>query len=239
MRRRRRASSTVRRSGAWSRRSRPRKAWRPVPPLPNAGRLPAGPDGQPGPPLARPAPDRRTRAGRRLQAAVRAGPAGSVFTNAFPVGIGLALLGLGGLAETGGWPVAFVATAAVSLGARLLVALRYPRHPTEGTSSRRGIPGGRISGPEAGLLVGLATWLLAGSVQAGGLIAQRWGHRNALRLRGIALSGACLLVLPGTAPTPMLVRIGVAGGLPVGVMVSLPPAGCRTGQAARPPSRGP
>jgi predicted MFS family arabinose efflux permease len=194
----------------------------------------------------------------------------SVFINSFPIGIGLALLSLGWLAETAGWSVAFFATAGVSLAALLLVALVYQRHPNDGQAGQTGVPGGRVSGPEttrvclaggiwglyngafaitlgftpvllttegravaeAGVLVGLATWLLVGSVQAGGLIAQRWGHPSGLLLLGVVIYGACLLLLPWTLPVPMLLLIGLFGGLPVGVIVSLP------AWVLRPESRG-
>jgi cyanate permease len=73
----------------------------------------------------------------------------------------------------------------------------------------------------ASSLVGLTTWLLVASVQAGGIMAQRWGHPNALMLIGIGSWGIGMLLLPTVDPL-ILVAIGVLQGLPVGVIMSLP-----------------
>lgn len=74
----------------------------------------------------------------------------------------------------------------------------------------------------AGLLVGIATWLLVLSVQAGGIIAQRWKHPNVLMLVGMMVAGCAMLALPTATPTAPLIAMGLGMGLPVGVIMSLP-----------------
>ena len=84
----------------------------------------------------------------------------------------------------------------------------------------------------AGFLVGLSTWLIVLSVQAGGVVAERWGHADALLVAGVIVWAACLLLLPTTDPVPLLVLTGLFQGLPVGIIVSLP------ARVLRPSSRG-
>ena len=197
----------------------------------------------------------------------------AVFVNSFPIGVGLALLALGGLAETLGWRAALLATAAAAAAALLLLLLAYRPHPNDGRRGAGGAmatPSGRISRREAALaclagatwgvyngafaitfafapllligagltaggagsLVAVATWLSVASVQAGGLAAQRWGHRTALLLTGTLGWGVGLLLLPAVAaPVPVLLAIGLLLGLPVGVVMALP------AEALRPESR--
>jgi MFS family permease len=52
----------------------------------------------------------------------------------------------------------------------------------------------------AGFLVGSATWLVVASVQAGGIIVQRWGRPNPLMLAGVIVWSVCLLLLPLADP---------------------------------------
>jgi len=76
----------------------------------------------------------------------------TVFINSFPVGIGLALLGLGWLAERAGWPAAFHAGAAAAAAALLLVVFFYRPHENDaGTRATHNSPAG-ISGREMGLV---------------------------------------------------------------------------------------
>lgn len=184
----------------------------------------------------------------------------AIFVNSFPIGIGLALLSLGWLAEGAGWSASFWATAAVSFASLLLVAALYRPHPNDRAAGSAGAPSQRISRQEvalvclagmiwglyngafsitfsfapiflveggttvgrAGFLVGLATWLVVASVQAGGIIAQRWGGQNALLLAGVIVWGLCLLLLPAAHPAAILIVLGLFQGLPVGVIMSLP-----------------
>ncbi len=77
----------------------------------------------------------------------------AVFVNSFPIGVGLALLTLGGLAEGLGWRAALHATAAAAAAALLLVAFAYRPHPNDGGAAggTATLPGGRISRREAAL----------------------------------------------------------------------------------------
>ena len=72
----------------------------------------------------------------------------SVFINSFPIGITLALLSLGWLADNLGWPAAFHATAVLALAALLLVALVYQRHPNDDKTGQTEQPDWRISRQE-------------------------------------------------------------------------------------------
>ncbi len=165
----------------------------------------------------------------------------AVFVNSFPIGVGLALLTLGGLAEGLGWRAALHATDGAAAAALLLVAFAYRPHPNDGgAGGAAATPGGRISRREAtlaclagaiwgvyngcfsitfafapvlligtglsagaaGSLVAVATWLSVASVQAGGLAAQRWGHRTALLLSGTVVWGVGLLLPPWHRPCP-------------------------------------
>ncbi|MGK7870956.1 MFS transporter [Falsiroseomonas sp. E2-1-a20] len=185
----------------------------------------------------------------------------AVFVNSFPIGIGLALLTLGGMAESLGWGAALHVTAIFAGAALLLVAVAYHPHPNDGRAATLALSsGGRISRGEAALaslagamwgifngalavtftfvpillieaeytvggagsLVATMTWLSVASVQAGGLIAQRFGRRTLLLLSGTIAWGIGLLILPLAPPVPVLLIIGLMMGLPVGVVMSLP-----------------
>src|SRR5437879_13916549 len=63
---------------------------------------------------------------------------------------------------------------------------------------------------------------MVASVQAGGIVAHRWGRQNLLMLGGIVAWGIGLLLVPSVEPLPPLLVIGVLSGLPVGVIMSLP-----------------
>ena len=73
----------------------------------------------------------------------------AVFVNSFPIGIGLALLCLGSLAEHFSWPAVFYAGAAAAFVSLLLVAVAYRRHPNDRQSAATSA--GRISGREVWL----------------------------------------------------------------------------------------
>ncbi|MGK7870874.1 MFS transporter [Falsiroseomonas sp. E2-1-a20] len=59
-------------------------------------------------------------------------------------------------------------------------------------------------------------------MQAGGLIAQRFGGRTLLMLSGVLVWGTGLLILPLVPPMPVLIVVGLMMGLPVGVVMALP-----------------
>jgi predicted MFS family arabinose efflux permease len=73
----------------------------------------------------------------------------AVFVNSFPIGIGVALLCLGSLAEHFSWPSAFYAGGTAAFVSLLLVALAYRRHRNDRQSAATSA--GRISGREVWL----------------------------------------------------------------------------------------
>lgn len=91
------------------------------------------------------------------------------------------------------------------------------------------LTGAGASAAQAGSVISLATWLIVVSIQAGGVVAQRRGHPNALVCAGLAGWGVCLLLLPSLPPVPVLVAAGLLLGLPVGVILSLPAEVLRPG----------
>ena len=187
----------------------------------------------------------------------------SIFVNAFPIGMGLAMLSLGWLAAVAGWGAALLAAAAFAMAAAALVAGAYAPHPNDGrgaagSSAGTGWPRGRelalvclagamwgiynggfgamfgfaptflagagLSVVEAGLVVGATTWMIVASVQAGGIVAQKWGRPAMLMTLGIVAWTACLVAL-GTgrgSPVVWMICAGLLMGLPAGVIMSLP-----------------
>jgi cyanate permease len=90
-----------------------------------------------------------------------------------------------------------------------------------------------LSPAEAGLIVGAATWLVAASVQTGGMLAQKWARPASLVTIVLLAWAGCLFALASGygPPGAMLLAIGLLTGLPVGVITSLP------AQALRPENR--
>jgi len=193
----------------------------------------------------------------------------AIFMNSFPIGMGLALLGLGPLAESHGAAAAMHTTAAVALASLLLVLRVYRRHPNDGITGAAdrawmrmpwrelvlvciaGAIWGLFNGAHsivagfapillthmglnaaaAGFFVGVSTWLVVLSGQVGGIIAHRWAHERALLGGSVLVWGLCLLLLPAGSPEPLLIAAGLAQGLPVGIILTLP------AMALRPESR--
>jgi len=63
-----------------------------------------------------------------------------IFVNSFPIGIGLAVMLLGGVAAQLGWPAALYASAGFALAALVLLLLVYRRHPNDGAGAAAGGP---------------------------------------------------------------------------------------------------
>jgi cyanate permease len=74
----------------------------------------------------------------------------AIFVNSFPIGIGLAQLGLGPLAATAGWAAGFAATGGLALAALLLLRLGYRPHPNDGAGGA--VAAGRLSRREVALV---------------------------------------------------------------------------------------
>lgn len=186
----------------------------------------------------------------------------AVLINAYPIGIGLALLTLGWLADHAGWQLALHVAAATALAALVLIVALYRPHPNDrsvpgseapstarprtGDLARVGLAGAMwalynggfaillgftpllltargATTAEAGVAVSIATWLIVGSIQAGGIVAAHV-RAAALMLVGTGTFAVGLLLLPFAPPVSMLILIGLFGGLPVAVMLSLPAA---------------
>ncbi|WP_043342232.1 MFS transporter [Belnapia moabensis] len=95
------------------------------------------------------------------------------------------------------------------------------------------LAGEGLNPTQAGLLVGVATWLVAASAPVGGIIAQTWGRPAMLMAVGALGWAACLatLALAIGFAGPALISAGLLMGLPIGVIMSMP------SQALRPESR--
>lgn len=185
----------------------------------------------------------------------------SILMNAWPIGIGLALVTQGALAQSVSWQAAFAATAVLSVLGMLSVSLGYQPAPGAPAAQRVDL---RTFSPREWLVIVIHSlpWMLynaayvvavaflpaffvqagmslaaAGgftaintvlaiiSVQAGGLFVQRYGYATPvvyLSLAGMALSLAGLV--NASAPLPWIIAAGLCGGVPAGVLVSLPGA---------------
>jgi len=91
---------------------------------------------------------------------------------------------------------------------------------------------GGFSVARAGLLLGVTTLLFIGSVLLGGAAAQWLARQETVVAIGLLVYAAALATLPYAPPWPMLLTIGVLGGLPAGALAAAP-----TG-VLRPASRG-
>jgi len=183
----------------------------------------------------------------------------SVLISTWPVGIGLALLSLGTLAQEISWQVAVLATAAMAGLGMLSLYLGYaaaPGAPLVQKVDLRGVTRGEwkllgatscpwmlynaayvvvvaflpsyfvgagYSIAAAGGLTAINTLLSILSVQAGGLLVQRYGRADLLvhsSLAGLALGLAGAIT--SSEPLPWMIALGLVGGLPAGVLASLP-----------------
>ncbi|MBR0658245.1 MFS transporter [Neoroseomonas oryzicola] len=79
-----------------------------------------------------------------------------------------------------------------------------------------------IGSATAGLVLGSTIWLMVGSIQVGGVLAQR--SISQVRLLGwsMAVAATFMILLAWLPPVPLLIAIGLVLGLPVGVIMSLP-----------------
>ena len=91
---------------------------------------------------------------------------------------------------------------------------------------------GGFSVERAGILLGVTTFLFIGSVLLGGAAAQWLAREELVVAFGLLVYAAALAALPYAPPWPMLLAIGLLGGLPAGALAAAP-----TG-VLRPVSRG-
>lgn len=183
----------------------------------------------------------------------------SILINTWPIGIGLALLTQGALAQGVSWQAAFVATAAMAALGMASVFIGYkpaPGAPAVQKVDMRGLSRQEwtllgasslawtiynaayvlvvaflpiyfvqtgMSLVSAGAITALNTILVIVSVQAGGLLVQRFGHADALVYASLgAWALTTVGIMTSSAPLPWIVASGLIGGLPAGVLVSLP-----------------
>ena len=195
----------------------------------------------------------------------------SILINTWPIGIGLALLGLGPLAQAAGWGAAFALVGTLAAAGLMSLALFYRPSP-DAAPPAQGLGLDRLSRDEfrlvclaaipwtlyngayaslvaflptlflarghsiaaAGSLAGLQTLVIILSVQAGGILVQRFKAPNfvvAVGMLGWAVAIGLLLFSPW--PLAMVILAGLIGGIPAAVLVSTP------AEVLRPASRGP
>jgi len=183
----------------------------------------------------------------------------SILINTWPIGIGLALLTQGALAQGVSWQAASVATAAMAALGMASVFFGYrpaPGAPAAQKVDLRGLARQEwillgassltwtiynaayvlivaflplyfvqtgMSIVSAGGITALNTILVIVSVQVGGFLVQRFGHADALVYAGLAgWAVATVGIMTSSAPLAWIVAAGLVGGLPAGVLVSLP-----------------
>jgi MFS family permease len=183
----------------------------------------------------------------------------SILINTWPIGIGIALLTQGALAQSVSWSAAFVATAAMAALGMASVFFGYTPAPGAPVAQKVDLRAfarqewillGATSLPwmlynaayvlsvsflpiyfvdsglsivSAGGITAINTILIIVSVQAGGFLVQRFGHADGIvycSLAGWAL--ATIGMMTSSAPLPWIIASGLIGGLPAGVLVSLP-----------------
>jgi len=195
----------------------------------------------------------------------------SILINTWPIGIGLALLGAGPLAEAGSWRAGFAAAGLIAAVGLLAIAALYRPAP-DAAPPPAGLGFDRITSREfamvcvaalpwmfyngayatlvaflptfflsvghsvagASNLAGAQTLVIILSVQAGGILVQRFGRPDLVVGIGIIGWVAVLAALSVTPwPFALMVLGGLIGGLPPSVLVSLP-AGVLSAKARGP-----
>jgi len=86
------------------------------------------------------------------------------------------------------------------------------------------VSNGSTSSATVGVVVGVATWCVAASVQVGGLLGQRWVKPSTLMTTGTVAWTLCMLVLAywGSVGAAAVVLAGILMGLPVGTIMAMP-----------------
>lgn len=183
----------------------------------------------------------------------------SILVNAWPIGIGIALLTQGALAQGVSWQAAFVATAAMAALGMASVFFGYTSAPGAPAAQKVDLRSftrqewiliGATSLPwmlfnaafvlfaaflpaffidsglsivAAGGYTAINTILAVASVQAGGFLAQRYGHANLLVHASLAALALTVIgIVTSSMPLPWIIAAGLISGLPAGVLVSLP-----------------
>jgi len=75
---------------------------------------------------------------------------------------------------------------------------------------------------EAAVLVSFNNWLIIGSVPFGGWVAQKLRRPNAFLALGCILFGSVMVLLPYDSAIPIILSLGIIGGIPAGSIIALP-----------------
>jgi predicted MFS family arabinose efflux permease len=78
--------------------------------------------------------------------------------------------------------------------------------------------------PDAAVLVSLSNWLIIGSVPLGGWMAQKFRRPNTFMTLGFILFGLAMLLLPFGSAIPLIISMGIIGGIPAGSIMAMPAA---------------
>jgi predicted MFS family arabinose efflux permease len=77
---------------------------------------------------------------------------------------------------------------------------------------------------EAAVLASLNNWLIIGSVPLGGWMAQTFRRPNTFMVLGFILFGSAMLLLPFGSAMPLIISMGIIGGIPAGSIMAMPAA---------------
>ena len=77
---------------------------------------------------------------------------------------------------------------------------------------------------EAAVLVSFNNWLIIGSVPLGGWMAQKFRRPNTFMTVGFILFGSAMILLPFGSAVPLIVSMGIIGGIPAGSIMAMPAA---------------
>lgn len=77
---------------------------------------------------------------------------------------------------------------------------------------------------DAAVLVSFNNWLIIGSVPLGGWIAQKFRRPNTFMTLGFLLFGSAMILLPFGSAIPLIVSMGIIGGVPAGSIMAMPAA---------------
>ena len=77
---------------------------------------------------------------------------------------------------------------------------------------------------EAAVLVSFNNWLIIGSVPLGGWMAQKFRRPNTFMVLGFILFGSAMLLLPFGSAIPLIISMGIIGGIPAGSIMAMPAA---------------
>jgi hypothetical protein len=80
---------------------------------------------------------------------------------------------------------------------------------------------------DAAVLVSFNNWLIIGSVPLGGWMAQKFRRPNTFMTLGFILFGSAMILLPFGSAIPLIISMGIIGGIPAGSIMAMPAAALR------------